>query len=301
MSNFSYLIDIDGIWECPDLFELKCDNFNTKWVLTLSVISGSVAGGSGMIYFIGDFDGKTFCESSKNEPTPNWIDNGADFYAAVSFSNIPMNDGRRIWLGWMNNWDYADNVPTSPWRGMLSIPRELSLKLINENIKLIQKPITELKELRQTEFSFTKLSVAELNEKLSVEGNFRPPFELMVELEAINSTDFSLIMNNEMGEEISFSYRRDNSRVILNRAKFGETKFSDKFHEIHSAPIKLKERKLFINIFVDTSSFEIFCNNGEVVFSDLILTNGEISFVEFYSDSSSLQINSLTIWNLKNI
>lgn len=51
-----------------------------------------------MQYFVGDFDGTHF----KNENPPNkvlWTDYGRDFYAAVSWSDIPSTDSRRLWLG----------------------------------------------------------------------------------------------------------------------------------------------------------------------------------------------------------
>jgi levanase len=44
----------------------------------------------------------------------DWLDWGRDYYATVSFSNAP--DGRRVMLGWMNNWDYANDIPTGTWR-----------------------------------------------------------------------------------------------------------------------------------------------------------------------------------------
>ncbi|WP_442853118.1 hypothetical protein [Arthrobacter sp. MA-N2] len=43
-----------------------------------------------------------------------WLGWGRHYYAAVAFSNSAEN--RRIMIGWMNNWDYANSLPTSPWR-----------------------------------------------------------------------------------------------------------------------------------------------------------------------------------------
>ena len=301
-SNFcSSIHNNEGIWECPDLFPLKLNDRKTKWILTLSIIKGGIAGGSSMIYFIGDFDGESFCENSSVEQTRNWIDYGSDFYAAVSYSDIPSKDGRRIWLGWMNNWDYADKAPTSPWRGMLSIPREISLKFIDKSIKLIQKPISELKSLRKRELTFEKTSITEVNNKILASNIIRSPFELLVEFEPNNSTCFGVIINNKIGEEIRCGYRKDRSIVYLDRSKSGESEFFDKSQVNHSAPVMLKDGKLLLHLFIDSSSIELFCNDGEVVFSDLIYPNKEIGLVEFFSDSNSFRINFLHIWELNKI
>ena len=115
-------------WECPDLFELPIEGEpgKTRWVLEVDMGNGSIAGGSGGEYFVGTFDGVTFqCDHDIGKS--QWVDFGRDFYAPVSWSDIPESDGRRIWLSWMNNWE-TNLVPTSPWRSAMSIPRTLSLR-----------------------------------------------------------------------------------------------------------------------------------------------------------------------------
>ena len=112
-------------WECPDLFELSVEGEPGKrlWVLEADMGSGSIAGGSGGEYFVGEFDGTRF----RATQSAQWVDYGRDFYAPVSWSNIPEDDGRRIWIGWMNNWETC-LIPTFPWRSCMSIPRSLSLR-----------------------------------------------------------------------------------------------------------------------------------------------------------------------------
>src|SRR5678815_5412567 len=117
--------ETSGIWECPDLFDLpvyrggqKTDE--TRSVLVVNISGGTPAGGSGCQYFVGRFGGKTFVNDNPKD-TKLWADYGADCYAAVSWSDVPKEDGRRIWLGWMTNWRYAGAEPTSPWRTAQSI------------------------------------------------------------------------------------------------------------------------------------------------------------------------------------
>ena len=121
-----------GVWECPDLFPLRINGENTqKWVLLVSMNPGGPNGGSATQYFVGDFNGHKFTNELKQI---RWIDYGKDNYAGVTWSDIPDEDGRRIFIGWMNNWQYAQTVPTNPWRSSQTIPRELELKTYSEGI-----------------------------------------------------------------------------------------------------------------------------------------------------------------------
>lgn len=133
-------------WECPDLFELSVENEpgQKRWVLEADMGSGSVAGGSGGEYFTGLFDGTTFTTDSLES---QWVDYGRDFYAPVSWSGIPVSDGRRIWIGWMNNWETCLN-PTYPWRSAMSVPREVTLRRIGGRLRMCQTPVRELQQLR---------------------------------------------------------------------------------------------------------------------------------------------------------
>ena len=137
LSTFGPANATGGVWECPDLFELPVDGdpSNTRWVMVVNLSPGGIAGGSGGQYFIGTFDGVTFrSETTVTEGVQaddsrmadyGWLDWGRDYYAAVSFSNAP--DGRRLMIGWMNNWQYAATTPSDGWRSAMSLVREVRL------------------------------------------------------------------------------------------------------------------------------------------------------------------------------
>lgn len=115
-----------GLWECPDLVRVPAPGADgappsEAWALVLSTNPGGPAGGSGMYVMIGDFDGREF--TFREAPRP--LDLGPDCYAAVSFSGV---DGNPLLLGWMNNWAYATETPTDPWRSSMTLPRTLHLE-----------------------------------------------------------------------------------------------------------------------------------------------------------------------------
>jgi len=124
----------DGPWECPDLFPLQAPDGTTHWVLMVGIGSDSYGGGSGTQYFIGAFDGHSFVNGNRPE-TVLWADHGRDYYAAQSFFGAE----RPTTIAWASNWQYARNVPTTAFRGVMTLPRELSLIDSQYGLRLKQK------------------------------------------------------------------------------------------------------------------------------------------------------------------
>lgn len=123
------------LWECPDLIEVPLEDGGTRWVFFLSTNPGGFAGGSGMRYFVGDFDGVTFTPDGD----PRWLDYGPDFYAAVSFHGTE----QPTIIGWMSNWAYAHETPTQPWQSAMTLARRLTLASVDGETVLRQLPIVE--------------------------------------------------------------------------------------------------------------------------------------------------------------
>jgi len=136
LSNFGPAAAIDGVWECPDLFPLTIDG-EQVWVLLVSLNPGGLYG-SGTQYFIGDFDGTSFTPKYSTEQ-PRWIDFGKDNYAGVTFNNEP--NEKRIFIGWMANWEHLKEHPETSWTNAMTIPRELGLTEYADEIVLTQQPV----------------------------------------------------------------------------------------------------------------------------------------------------------------
>jgi len=113
-----------GPWECPDLFELQSADGTSRWVLVVGVGDGCPAPGSGTQYFVGNFDGTRFV-SEGAAAQAHWLDLGRDHYATQSWFAAPQ--GRRVAIAWMSNWRYARNTSTRFFRGVMTLPRDLTL------------------------------------------------------------------------------------------------------------------------------------------------------------------------------
>jgi fructan beta-fructosidase len=281
----------DGVWECPDLFPLKtADGKETKWVLLVSVGTGAPNGGSGTQYFTGEFDGQKFVSDAAK--TVKWIDYGTDNYAGITWSNSP--DNRRIFLGWMSNWQYAQQVPTKNWRSAMTIPRELGLLKSPAGYHLIANPVKETLGLRLEKEAVNFLSRKEhpisLNELL-----------LNFSLENPESEDFGIELFNSINEKLRIGYNRKKNSYYIDRTHAGNTGFSKEFAALHEAPRLSNHKTIQLHLFIDKSSVELFADGGKTVMTDLFFPTDDFNAVRAYSKSGTAPLINGSLYELKSI
>ena len=272
-----------GVWECPDLFELEDENGNKKYVLLVSINPGGRNGGSATQYFIGEFDGKVFTNDTEEIL---WLDYGTDNYAGVTWSDIPKDDGRRLLIGWMSNWNYGQVVPTEKWRSAMTIPRQLKLIRNGDNIVVQSKPIDEIKSLE------TEEHVVEENTFSSKVATYSVLFS------EIGNDSIEVILSNKELEKITISY--DEGILTIDRNKSGNFDFSDKFAGKYSSD-KLSNRIKKLQIFVDVSSVEVFVNDGEIVMTELVFPTNPFTIISYSGMVGQFKVTYLnSIWKSDN-
>jgi sucrose-6-phosphate hydrolase SacC (GH32 family) len=230
-----------------------------------------------------------------------WFDYGPDYYAAVSWSDIPKSDGRRLWLGWMSNWQYGQDVPTSPWRSAMSIPRKVGLRQTAEGIRLVQKPAREMKSLRDQHFEFDGGDVAAANAWLAknqIQGN---QLELELEFDPQRTGVEGVKLFKGAGEETVIGVDRDRGIVFVDRTRSGNVGFNPKFSGVYAAPLPARDGSVKLHVFVDASSVEVFVNDGEKVFTVLAYPSADSRGVELFGPDNGAKIRSLDVWTLKSI
>jgi fructan beta-fructosidase len=288
----------NGVWECPDLFQLTAPDGGKKWILSVNLGDGAPAGGSGGQYFIGNFDGNTF--SNANAPGVKlWHDYGKDFYAAVSYNDVPPRDGRRVWIGWMNNWQYAEKTPTSPWRSAQAFPRELALRNAPDGLRLIQHPVKELALLRSASLSMKDVDLPEGETPLPSKDGV--VFEGDALFDPGTSREFGWKVRASDREWTTIGYDVAARQLFVDRTSSGDTGFSDRFSGRHSGPLPPKGGKIRIHILVDRSSVEVFGNDGETVITEQIfpLLSSDRRFL--YSKGGQAKAIKIGAWGLKSI
>lgn len=286
----------DGVWETPDLFKLPVgDSADTRWVLSVGVGAGAPAGGSGTQYFVGHFDGKTFTSDHPRE-TVLWVDFGADFYAAQSWSDTP--NGRCLWLAWLNNWQYARDIPAATWRGAMSVPREVHLLETAVGIRLVQKPIPELEQLRSTHHQWHNLTLHPKKSFIpTVTGN---TLEIIAEFIITAKADrFGLRVLAGDGAFTTIGYEPTSGVLFTDRSRSGQVDFHQDFARHHQADLPLPENSLRLHIFVDCSMIEVFADNGRVCFSERVFPAGSSTGLAFFADGRAVTLKHLEIFELR--
>lgn len=300
LSDFGPAGAVGGVWECPDLFALPIEGEpgQTRWVLSVNVNPGGVAGGPGNQYFIGRFDGKRFTDDNPPQCTL-WADYGKDFYASTSFSDIP--DGRRIWMGWLDNWQYAASTPVNPWRGAQSIPRVLKLKRFADGLRLVQQPVSELSVLRGKHTVIRNLNAEAANRVLRASGVKGETLEIEAEIRPEQAAAFGFGVRKGATAETLIGVDMRKSLLYVDRTHSGNVSFNPNFQGRQTAPLSLaRGRPVRLHIFVDRSSVEVFANGGERVISDRIFPSPASQSVEIFSTGSQAKILRLDVWNLKS-
>jgi fructan beta-fructosidase len=285
----------DGVWECPDLFTLDF-NGATKWILIVSINPGGPNGGSATQYFIGDFDGTNFIPD--NLPYPIWLDYGRDNYAGVTWSNIDESDGRRLFIGWMSNWDYANDVPQVNFRGAMTLPRELKLVHNGNHLIVANPPVEEVNSLRGEVRQIDMFTVEETYEieKLTNENN--GTFELEMNVDTGSSEYFTLELRNDKEEKIIFNFDLENGIFSVDRSLSGIVDFNNNFANKNSEAAMLKKKSYDIRLFVDKASTEIFIDNGEIVQTNIMFPTEPYNSLVFESEGE-IKINKLNIYPIR--
>ncbi len=284
-----------GVWETPDLFKLPIEGTTeTRWVLSLGIGDGGPAGGSGSPYFIGEFDGATF--HSENPPeTTLWADFGADFYAAQSWSDEP--NGRRIWVGWLNNWQYANKTPATTWRGAFSIPRMVSLACTEAGIRIRQQPIPELEQLRSDNWFWpSQLVIPGTNLLAEVALDTA---EINAEFEIGTDThDFGLRVFVGATEYTTIGYSIHTGQLYVDRTHSGDSSFHPAFARRHVVDLAPIDGRIRLRIFIDHSSVEVFANDGILTLTDQVFPSEGSVGLELFAEGGPVVLSALDVYRM---
>lgn len=297
--------DHGGVWECPDLFPVKVkDSEEYKWALLVSINPSGPNGGSATQYFIGDFDGHEFTIDDRfskqlDENKAVWLDYGRDNYAGVTWSNISDTDGRKLFIGWMSNWDYARDVPTYKWRSTMTVPRELNLIKKNNEYILKSIPVKELNDFKSKTIEKDSIEPEELSKvietaeidfnKLNLEFNFKN----------LKENKYQIIFNNGNGDSLIIGLNNNSKTIYLDRTKSGKVDFSEKFAP-NISKVKLSDmiNDAKFQILLDKTSVELFVNDGEIVMTELFFPNNPLDQISIISEDSNFIIKNIVISEL---
>jgi fructan beta-fructosidase len=279
-----------GVWECPDLFPLAYNGKNI-WVLLVSINPGGPNGGSATQYFTGEFDGHSF---TPFDTKTRWIDYGPDDYAGITWSNT---GSRKIFIGWMSNWQYGQVVPTSPWRSAMTVPRDLFIRKINNEYLLCSLPVPELQRL-STPTSIIK--EVHTNNYTITSNNATAPFPAIIKLNADSIKSFSFVLSNTPGDQLIIGFKQESNQYFIDRSRSGKTGFEKGFADIHYSPRLTNDSKLDITLVIDNASVEMFADNGLSVMTEIFFPLTGYTSMSIQSPVD-FKLNSLEYTKLRSI
>ncbi|MBU3743833.1 MAG: glycoside hydrolase family 32 protein [Sediminibacterium sp.] len=251
-----------GVWECPDLIRMQdATTGKEHWVLLVSIGNGGPNGGSATQYFTGTFNGKTFINEEQPEVV-KWVDQGTDNYAGVTYFNAPGKDP--IFIGWMSNWQYAQQVPTHPWRSAMTIPRILQIKTMDGHSRLISQPVPALQRYPLSKINTLPGATIPLKDSAY-------QVSITVSLPEKPEKDTLLLANwtNSAGDTLALQYVIGEASIIIDRTHSGIVDFHPAFAKKIVGKRIQKTRKFTIQLIMDSSSLELFTDEGSLVMSAL--------------------------------
>lgn len=273
-----------GVWECPDLISFSM-NGKKIWLLIVNINPGGFQGGSGTQYFTGNFDGENFiCTDTLTK----WADYGADDYAGVTWSNT---GNKKIFLGWMSNWQYATKVPTERWRSAMTLPRRLSLKYIQGRYYTAMTPVPTLEMLTQKSVSYNKLYSPRI---FRLSGATRIDFKTPV------LQSFLIRFSNQQGQELLVGYDPGKNAFYINRTHAGHSDFDPHFAAVHYGPRIADTKNARFSLILDNASIEFFADEGLTTMTEIFFPDSPLDAMQLEPVKGSM-FQELTIRSLGSI
>ena len=297
-----------GVWECPDFFPMVVQGTEeVKWVLLVSINPGGPNGGSATQYFVGDFDGNQFKIDKSFENDLNntehksiWIDYGRDNYAGVTWANIPETNGRKLFMGWMSNWNYANEVPTETWRSAMTAARTVELQKVNSSYRLLFQPVKELNNYRSTKFKKESITINKETKIIDSKAIDLSSTEINFKISDLKNSGFTFKLTNKEGDTLSFGYNQSDKNFFVDRRKSGKTEFSEKFADRVSIAKRTSTNKDFLGtIILDKTSIELFFDNGETVMTEIFFPNSPFDKLSIQPKDQEFILGNIEIHKLK--
>jgi fructan beta-fructosidase len=261
LKEWQYQSHTTGFFECPQFFELAVDgNKNKKkWVMY---------GASGT-YMIGSFDGKTFAP----EAGKYYYGNGA-LYAAQTYNNIPASDGRRIQIGWGRI-----THPGMPFKSMMLLPTELTLRTTKEGVRMFSAPIKEVDTILDKEFVFNGTDANKASEFLQ-QFNNAVSFRIKTTLKLSHSTNAGLNLYGQHLLNYDMSYSQING--------------------LFYSPEDRTSMEINADIIIDKTSVEVFLDGGAFSYAiERKAVPGNKDGFKF--TGRNIEVKSLKVYSMKSI
>jgi sucrose-6-phosphate hydrolase SacC (GH32 family) len=272
------------VLECPDMFPLvDAATGLHHWVLVVSLAPTRRPNRLAVKYLVGSFDGFQFNAADSAVP----LDHGGDFYAPQSWNGYPLAPDKQVLIAWANNWAYANHTPTAPWRGMMTLPRELFLHTEDGQLILLQKPVMPREA---TEIDHSDLDSINTD---SIEIALSPDRanSIVLKTEKPDEGSLQIVFVYSDGEELKIEWDGGHSMLTIDRKELRLSGFNDAYPSRLESVVP-KRSQLELEIILDISILEVFINHGERVFTCQVFPESTVQTC-MCSTKGSIQISGI--------
>jgi levanase len=294
LSSFGPAGTLGVAYEVPNLIQVPIEGTNQKkWVLLVGINPGAPLGGSATQYFIGEFDGRRF---KADDAVNRWMEFGKDAYAMETYNDLPTQDV--IAITWVGNWQYAQQVPTSPWRSSQSVARYLTLRQTTDGLILVQQPIS-LVGLHDIALFNGSAQITDGSPlRISLQSNNSFEFETTVSADA--QQKLNIDVRNSNGEKLRIGYDWCAQQLYVNRG--GTRGFENPFFtNDFSTFITPTSGQIKLHALVDRSVLELYVDDGERVATTVFFMGQPASELRLSADNGTVNVQNLTAYSLKSI
>ncbi|KAK9366098.1 glycosyl hydrolase [Lipomyces kononenkoae] len=296
-----------GLLECPDLYQLDVDQDPTRrtWVLASGANGYLYNRTTGTAYWIGTWDGAAFTAVDVN---PQWMDSGPDFYATVTWADSCLEGDQgyasRYAIAWMNNWNYANDLPYyGGWAGQSSLVREIKLSTIADAVTLVSVPISSYANIFGPSVSVTGTPITTDPATASLPEMAGGAYVIQATVSKNDGDDGDEVRIRVKGDgtfatTVGYDFVRD--QAFLVRDLDGEATQSmatapkQEYDAVRTAPVALTDNTVTLSVYVDWNSVEIFVNDGAAALSGLIYPIPGAETIEIVSGAGQLTLDSFT-------
>lgn len=232
-----------------------------------------------------------------------WLDHGADNYAGVTFFKSPDSDEtRHVFMGWMSNWLYANEVPTEKWRSAMTLPRSLHLVDTNAGLRVRSQLVSEVDSLVEASVEAPSLDSGETISLSAIDNSGRESaLRYSFEVSDGVTTPVSVRFENEQGEFVHIEINKQNAAVTLDRSHSGRTEFNEQFANLQKGQLTTVNGSFNVEVVIDRSSLELFIDNGTTVMTSLVFPESVYDTLRVHPQSSALKQVSIerlgSVWN----
>jgi levanase len=256
-----------GVLECPDLFPMAVDGDpeNIRWVLVAGANGAAEGMTTGTAYWVGDWDGERFTAEAGHE----WLDRGADYYAAVTWDDPRLTEAERLnerySIGWMNNWSYAGRFPTEDWQGGSdTIIRSIRLVDDGERTKLLSTPAAELRRLEGESRTIDDVRV-DAGGTADLDVPASDAYRVTLDASSADGTgEVRVVVKTGEDSFATVGYDFDAQVAFVARdADAIAADMPEAYREVRTAAVATRDGRVELDIVVDVASVEVFAGRGE--------------------------------------